>query len=88
MVESLLGEFGRWGGVDNPDGWGIGWREGNEWHLQKVPEPRLHTPSQLGKIKVPVLVIAGTEDDVVPDVGEKIEPIADGEQVRLEVMDG
>lgn len=51
-------------------------------------EPRLDTPSLLGKINVPVLVIAGTADEVVPDVAEKVEPIADGTRIRLEVIDG
>lgn len=53
-----------------------------------APEPRMHTPSLLGDVKVPVLVIAGTEDEVVPDVAEKVEPYADGKRVRLEVIDG
>lgn len=53
-----------------------------------APELRLDTPGLLGKIDVPVLIIAGTEDDVVPDVADKIEPVADGTRVRLEVIDG
>lgn len=53
-----------------------------------APEPRLDTPGLLGKIDVPVLVIAGTEDEVVPDVVEKVEPIVDGTRVRLETVDG
>lgn len=53
-----------------------------------APEARLDTPGLLGKIEVPVLVIAGTADDVVPDVAEKFEPIADGTRVRLEAIDG
>ena len=53
-----------------------------------APEPRLDTPSLLGSIKVPVLVFAGTEDEVVPDVAAKVEPLADGTRVRLEVIDG
>lgn len=53
-----------------------------------APEPRMDTPSLLDKIEVPVLVIAGTEDDVVPDGAEKVEPVADGKRVRLEVIDG
>lgn len=53
-----------------------------------APEPRMDTPSLLGNVKVPVLVIAGTEDEVVPDVAEKFEPYADGKRVRLEVIDG
>ena len=53
-----------------------------------APEPRMDTPSLLGDVKVPVLVIAGTKDDVAPDVAEKVEPYADGKRVRLEVIDG
>lgn len=53
-----------------------------------APEPRMDTPSLLDDVEVPVLVIAGTEDEVVPDVAEKVEPYADGKRVRLEVIDG
>lgn len=53
-----------------------------------APEPRLDTPSLLSRIEVPVLVIAGSEDDAVPDVVAKVEPVADGARVRLEVIDG
>lgn len=53
-----------------------------------APEPRQDTPSLLGKLAVPVLVIAGTADEVVPDVAEKVEPLADGTRVRLETIDG
>lgn len=53
-----------------------------------APEPRMDTPSLLGDVKVPVLVIAGTKDDVAPDVAEKVEPYADGKRVRLEVIEG
>lgn len=53
-----------------------------------APEPRLDAPGLLDKIKVPVLVFAGTLDDVVPDVDEKVEPQADSERVRLVVIDG
>ena len=53
-----------------------------------APEPRMDTPSLLGDVKVPVLVVAGSEDEVVPDVAEKVEPHADGKRVRLEVIEG
>lgn len=53
-----------------------------------APEPRLDTPALLGKITVPVLVFAGSADESVPDVAEKVEPLADGERVRLVVIDG
>lgn len=53
-----------------------------------APEPRLDAPGLLDKIEVPVLVFAGTLDDVVPDVAEKVAPRADGERIRLVVIDG
>jgi pimeloyl-ACP methyl ester carboxylesterase len=51
-------------------------------------EPRKHTPALLPKIGVPVLVIAGSEDDVVADLPEAVEPIANGETIMLTVIDG
>lgn len=51
-------------------------------------EPRMDTPALLPKIKVPVLVIAGSEDKVVEGLPEAVEPIADGEKVSLAVIDG
>lgn len=53
-----------------------------------APEPRLDTPTLLSRIKVPVLIFAGTEDEVVPDIAEKATPQTDGERVRLVVIDG
>jgi len=53
-----------------------------------APDERLDTPLLLPKIKVPVLVIAGTEDDVVPDVAQKVEPLVDDKKIRLHVVDG
>ncbi len=53
-----------------------------------APEGRLDTPTLLPRIKVPVLVFAGTEDDVVPDVAERVGPLADGAKIRLQVIDG
>lgn len=53
-----------------------------------APEPRLDTPRLLDGIEVPVLVVAGSMDEVVPDVAEKVEPRADGERVRLVVIEG
>lgn len=53
-----------------------------------TPDQRLDTPSLLADIEVPVLVFAGSADDVVPDVAEKVEPMADGQRIRLEVIDG
>lgn len=53
-----------------------------------APDPRMDTPALLSDIKVPLLVVAGTEDDVVPGLVEKVGPQADGERLRLLVLDG
>ncbi|MFO8024513.1 alpha/beta hydrolase [Thiohalophilus sp.] len=46
------------------------------------------TPGLLKQINEPVLVIAGTEDTVVKGLEKRVEPLADGEKVKLEVIDG
>lgn len=46
------------------------------------------TPTLLAEMKRPVLVFAGSEDTTVADLPEKMEPIADGEIIRFEVIDG
>jgi predicted alpha/beta-hydrolase family hydrolase len=53
-----------------------------------VEDPRRDTPSLLPKLKVPVLVIAGSGDSVVPDVVKRVKPLADGKKIKLEVIDG
>ena len=52
------------------------------------PDPRMDTPSLIPEIKVPVLVVAGSEDDVVEGLVEAVQPLADGERVNLIVLDG
>ncbi|MCC2112693.1 MAG: alpha/beta fold hydrolase [Hyphomicrobiales bacterium] len=52
-----------------------------------APDPRFHTPNLLAAIKVPVLVVVGTADTVVPDLIDAVEPTADGDHVRLTVID-
>ena len=52
-----------------------------------APRPEFDTPSLLPKLPVPVLVIAGAEDDVVPDVAEKVKPLADGKRIRLKIIE-
>jgi pimeloyl-ACP methyl ester carboxylesterase len=52
------------------------------------PDPRMDTPSLIPDIKAPVLVIAGSEDDVVEGLVEAVQPIADGERVNLVLLDG
>ncbi|MBD3618111.1 MAG: alpha/beta hydrolase [Chromatiales bacterium] len=46
------------------------------------------TPALLAEMKRPVLVFAGSEDTTVADLPEKMAPIADGETIRFEVIDG
>jgi pimeloyl-ACP methyl ester carboxylesterase len=53
-----------------------------------APDPRMDTPSLIPEIKAPVLVVAGSEDDVVKGLVEKVQPLADGQHVKLLVLDG
>ncbi|MDX5374923.1 MAG: alpha/beta hydrolase [Gammaproteobacteria bacterium] len=46
------------------------------------------TPALLAGMKRPALVFAGSEDTTVADLPEKMAPIADGETIRFEVIDG
>lgn len=46
------------------------------------------TPTLIAEMDRPVLVFVGTADTAVPDLIEKMEPLADGERVQLEVLDG
>jgi len=49
---------------------------------------RMDTPRLIPEIKVPVLVVAGSEDDTVKGLVEKVQPLADGQRVKLTVIDG
>jgi alpha/beta superfamily hydrolase len=51
-------------------------------------DPRMDTPHLIPEIKAPVLVIAGSEDDVVKGLVEKVQPLADGQRVKLTVVEG
>lgn len=53
-------------------------------------EPKSHfdTPSLLPKIKLPVLVVAGEADEVVPDIAKKVRPLAGGTRIRLVTVEG
>lgn len=55
-----------------------------------TPDPRFDTPAVLaeGKIKVPILVMAGTDDTVVSDLPEKMKGKADGHRIKFETVDG
>ena len=48
-----------------------------------APDARRGVAHWLPKIPVPVLVIAGAEDKVVPDLAGKAKPLADGRRIRL-----
>jgi pimeloyl-ACP methyl ester carboxylesterase len=52
------------------------------------PDERFDTPRLLPQIKPPVLIVAGSEDQVVKGLIEKVEPLADGQRVQLKVVDG
>ncbi len=52
------------------------------------PDTRFDTPSILQEIALPVLVMSGTEDTVVPNLPEKVGPLADGEQIVFSEIDG
>ncbi len=51
------------------------------------PDPRRHTPTLLASVNVPVLVIAGSEDTVVEGLADAVEPLADGDKIRLVVVE-
>jgi pimeloyl-ACP methyl ester carboxylesterase len=51
-------------------------------------DPRRNTANIVKNIQAPVIVFAGSEDKVVKGLVEKMEPMADGEKIRLEVADG
>ncbi len=49
-----------------------------------IPE----TAALIKKYGKPILVVVGSQDDIHPDVIEKVKPIADGKRVQLKVIDG
>lgn len=53
-----------------------------------APEPRKDTPYLLPKISKPVLVFAGTEDQVVKELDKILAPMAEDRTIEIEVMDG
>ena len=53
-----------------------------------APDERFDTPRLIPEIKPPVLVIAGSEDQVMKGLVDKVRPLADGQRVQLEVIDG
>jgi len=53
-----------------------------------APDPRKDTPYLLPKIRKPVLVFAGTEDQVVKGLDKILAPMVKAGTIELEVMDG
>lgn len=51
-------------------------------------ETKRDTPSLMSRIKLPVLVIAGSADTVVPDVAKRMKSHVDGARIKLEVIEG
>jgi pimeloyl-ACP methyl ester carboxylesterase len=51
-------------------------------------DARMNTPTLVPEIEKPVLVIAGSEDDVVAGLIEAMEPVTSGDGVELAVIDG
>jgi pimeloyl-ACP methyl ester carboxylesterase len=51
-------------------------------------DPDMDTPRLLPRIKAPVLVFVGSNDDTVAGLEEKVAAIADGEKIRLMTIDG
>jgi len=52
-----------------------------------LPDDRFDSPSLLEKIKHPVIVIAGGRDTVVAGLAERVEPMADGKNLRFALIE-
>jgi len=52
-----------------------------------LPDERFDSPALLKKIKQPVAVIAGGKDTVVAGLVERVEPMADGKNLRLVLIE-
>lgn len=51
-------------------------------------DPRLDAYNSLDKIRLPVLMIGGSADEITPGVAEKTKPHADGKRVQVVNIDG
>ncbi len=52
------------------------------------PDPRMHTPNLIPKIESPVLVIVGSEDEVVTGLEEAVAPLVESGAAQMTVVDG
>lgn len=53
-----------------------------------APDRNMDTPQLIPQIRVPVTVFAGSEDTVEAGLVDEVKPLADGDHVRLVVIDG
>ena len=53
-----------------------------------APDPRKDTPYLLSGITRPVLVFAGTEDQIVKGLDTRLKPLAETGKIQLDVIDG
>jgi pimeloyl-ACP methyl ester carboxylesterase len=51
-------------------------------------DPRRDTPYWLDKIAKPTLILVGENDEVVPELSERVSPFADGKRVQVAVIEG
>ncbi|WP_019626638.1 alpha/beta hydrolase [Thioalkalivibrio sp. ALJT] len=52
------------------------------------PTSRHNTPSVIDGVRVPTLVVIGSEDDVVPDLPERMEAVPDSGAITVKTVDG
>ena len=50
--------------------------------------PLLNTPDLLGDIKLPVLVVVGDADEVVPDLVSRMQSVTGAKSLEFEVVEG
>jgi len=51
------------------------------------PKPQFDTPTVLEKVNKPTLIIMGTNDTVVADLPQKIQPLADADKVQTLILE-
>jgi pimeloyl-ACP methyl ester carboxylesterase len=52
------------------------------------PDPRMHTPNLIPQIKVPVLVVAATEDQVVKGLPDAMAPLVKSGAAQMKIVEG
>lgn len=50
-------------------------------------DPRLDTPALIPSIRLPILVLVGSEDQVVVGLDKKLAPLVDGRRVQMKIID-